>query len=147
MTGQLNDVSGVDKFEISREEYETRPGLCLAYSLRYLEFTCIRGVKFFLLLTLYAVSLPISGTVKAFKEANKMGRFAEAKQQSGITTPPHTQEKSIPLGSRCRLVDDTDAVERRGTVRFVGTTEFGKKDNSTWVGIQLDEPLGKNDGS
>uniref|UniRef100_A0A8C5DT11 CAP-Gly domain-containing protein n=1 Tax=Gouania willdenowi TaxID=441366 RepID=A0A8C5DT11_GOUWI len=45
----------------------------------------------------------------------------------------------LKLGERV-LLDDMKA----GTLRFCGTTEFA---SGQWVGVELDEPEGKNDGS
>lgn len=46
----------------------------------------------------------------------------------------------IQVGSRCRVGTNQIA----GTVRFVGEAKFAE---GIWVGVELDEPVGKNNGS
>jgi tubulin-folding cofactor B len=54
------------------------------------------------------------------------------------------QERHIAVDARCRLLPDSD--HRRGAVKFVG--EIAEIPGvGAWVGVQLDEPTGKNDGS
>ncbi|OMJ73752.1 hypothetical protein SteCoe_27496 [Stentor coeruleus] len=47
----------------------------------------------------------------------------------------------ISVGNRCRI----NPGDKRGTVRFVGKIQT--LNPGYWIGIELDEPLGKNDGS
>lgn len=44
----------------------------------------------------------------------------------------------LAVGSRCEIQG------KIGTIRFVGHTAFSA---GKWFGVELDEPLGKNDGS
>ena len=78
-------------------------------------------------------------TVLAYKQRNKMGRFAdkadEHPEEDVLALPP-----GIVVGSRCEVEGG-----RRATIRFVGKTEFGTG-KGLWVGVQYDEPVGKNDG-
>lgn len=48
----------------------------------------------------------------------------------------------IPLGTKAEATAGTSTV--RGTVRFCGETSFAK---GRWIGMELEEPRGKNDGS
>ncbi|EGN97008.1 hypothetical protein SERLA73DRAFT_185283 [Serpula lacrymans var. lacrymans S7.3] len=105
LTGQLTDVSQVEKFELSKEAYAERQDSVLAY-----------------------------------KQRNKVGRFAP-KVESANTPVPRVD---IPVGSRCEVESAEDNFHKRGTVRFVGQTAFAP--TGIWVGIEYDEPIGKNDG-
>jgi tubulin-folding cofactor B len=59
-----------------------------------------------------------------------------------LTNPSPTT--GIAVGKRCRLLPESDA--RRGTVAFVGLVEK-IPGLGPWIGVALDEPTGKNDGS
>ena len=97
--GDLNDTSGVAKFEITDEDYDQRKGT-------------IRELK-------RKMGIAVKGEVKE--------------------TPP----EGIEVGQRCEA-ELADKSKRRGEVKYVG-----KVDGTTgfWVGIELDEPWGKNNGS
>jgi tubulin-specific chaperone B len=123
-TGQLTDVSQVDKFELTDQDYAQRNGTQV--------FRCI------VLLTENLVD-----TVLAYKQRNKMGRFAESQGKQEEPTKP-SQPVDISVGSRCEIESLEQGLSKRGTVRFVGTTKFAA---GTWVGVEYDEPYGKNDGS
>ncbi|KZT69276.1 hypothetical protein DAEQUDRAFT_669744 [Daedalea quercina L-15889] len=104
-TGQLSDVSQVQKFELSEGEYAQR-----------------------------------QDTVLAYKQQHKIGRFAEKDEDHEANAIP----ADIKVGARCEVETQEEGLHKRGTVRFVGSTKFAK---GAWVGIEYDDPMGKNDGS
>nr|CAG4641210.1 EOG090X0DT2 [Eulimnadia texana] len=112
--GEFEDVSRVQKFELSEEEYSQR-----------------------------------SDTVKAFLLRNKMGKYNEEEMQKKLEEEKLKEEeeenqgRAIQVGSRCE-VSVPGQPTKRGTVQFSGKVHFK---NGWWIGVQYDEPLGKNDGS
>lgn len=88
----------------------------------------------------------MSNTVLSWKQRNQLGRF----------DPTYDSEKArayeenaalaakMSVGQRCRVINI--AGERRGLVKFVGTIDVLDKGENVWVGIEFDEPVGKNSG-
>ncbi|KAH8110723.1 CAP Gly-rich domain-containing protein [Phellopilus nigrolimitatus] len=112
LAGQFTDVSQVEKFELSEQEYAAR-----------------------------------RDTVLAYKQRNKLGRFAGDPQGASPSPPVEAPPPpGMAPGQRCEVALAPGALPRRGAVRFVGPTEFGSAPG-VWVGVQYDEPVGRNDGS
>lgn len=88
-------------------------------------------------------------TLRAYKQAHRLGRFASnaGTVRAAKVTDKHQlndqHKDGVECGARC-MVDTGDGFERRGTVRFIGPTKFAP---GFWVGVEFDEPVGKNDGS
>ena len=72
-----------------------------------------------------------------------MGRFA-----SKDAAPASTSSTSVDIsvGARCQVHSTEEDLHKRGTVRFVGPTQFGSE-VGVWIGVEYDEPFGKNSGS
>ncbi|KAJ9131050.1 Cell polarity protein alp11 [Coniochaeta hoffmannii] len=89
-----------------------------------------------------------SDSVLAWKKAQKLGRFdpnAPSREQAMKDAfAQEVAERGIAVGKRCRVGGD-DA--RRGEIKYVGEVKEIPGSVGAWVGVQLDEPVGKNDGS
>lgn len=73
--------------------------------------------------------------------AAEMQRLADVKQAREQQLATHLATLSVD--KRCQIAR-AGHPEERGCVKFVGETDFGP---GVWIGVQLDEPMGKNDGS
>jgi len=89
-----------------------------------------------------------SDSVLAWKKAHKLGRFDPAAlSMEEAKVAGYNQEvknRGIEVGKRCRVGRDGN---RRGVVMYVGEVEEIPGGLGAWVGVRLDEPVGKNDGS
>ncbi|KAI5800298.1 CAP Gly-rich domain-containing protein [Peziza echinospora] len=90
----------------------------------------------------------LTDTVLSWKKRQQLGRFdpnkpnVEAEKLRKMQE--EIEERGISIGKRCRV--GGAELNRRGTVRYVGLVEQIPGEG-LWVGIDNDEPVGKNDGS
>ncbi|XP_040013040.1 CAP-Gly domain-containing linker protein 1 isoform X2 [Xiphias gladius] len=77
--------------------------------------------------------------IKTSGALNRMLTSSESVSNVSDTESMKKNRRELRLGDRV-LVGGTKA----GVVRFLGETDFAKGD---WCGVELDEPLGKNDGA
>lgn len=84
----------------------------------------------------------------AWKKTQKLGRFdpnaPEVERKKIEEAWDEVEARGIGIAKRCRLGADS---ARRGIIAFVGDVEEIPGLKGPWVGVVLDEPLGKNDGS
>ena len=114
--GGLTDVSLVEKFRMSDEDYDKRQN-----SMRqYIKDQRSKDPNF---------------------KLKQKGPAGAAASQDSLNPPGADSVEHISVGSRCEIMPGA----RRGTVRFVG--EHANMTPGHWVGVELDEPLGKSDGT
>ncbi|CAL5872292.1 uncharacterized protein PFLUO_LOCUS6553 [Penicillium psychrofluorescens] len=134
MRPNFSDLSSVDKYVLPTETYESLPN-----------------------------------SVLAWKKNQKLGRFdpntaspEETLRNQVEKDQTEVSDKGITVDKRAIVLPSTPPHIRRGTIRFVGRvptipisglpremehTEVPAELRPIWVGIELDEPTGKNDGS
>lgn len=85
-------------------------------------------------------------SVLSWKKQQQLGRFDPQFNDHQQLLQKQNEElaKDINVGSRCRVINIEG--ERRGQVKYVGRLEPLDEGENVWVGIEFDEPVGKNDG-
>ncbi|KAI3403828.1 hypothetical protein KGF56_003388 [Candida oxycetoniae] len=87
-----------------------------------------------------------NNTVLQWKREQRLGRFDPDYEmiQEKIKLENEAAIANIHVGDRCRVINIEG--ERRGTVRFVGKIDHLDQGKMDWVGVEFDEPVGKNSG-
>jgi len=119
--GWLEDVSLVKKYEISEEAYNKREGTVRKW------------------ITEKKAADP-TWTVQKEMMRRKDPNWVPPNE---VTDPEHMAEEAskISVGDRCEVQPGG----RRGEVKFVGKVD--ELNLGFWIGVALDEPVGKTDGS
>lgn len=121
--GWLEDVSKVDKYMMSDEDYNKREGTYRQWKEEQLRKD------------------PTWTLEKAMAE--KRGEtYVPPKAKIEDEDLMAEEAKGIEVGMRCEVTPGA----KRGEVKFVGKDVQGLP-LGWWVGVQFDEPLGKNDGT
>jgi len=124
LNGGLDDVTNVKKYEMSDEDYERRDNTYRAFKAKKLAADPTWTLE-----KEMAGRNPASAAALAAKEATRID-----------DTYGQAEAACMATGNRCEI-----AGGRRGVVMYVGP--IPEMPIGWWIGVKLDEPLGKNDGS
>ncbi|XP_014776616.1 tubulin-folding cofactor B isoform X1 [Octopus bimaculoides] len=80
---------------------------------------------------------------KNLKNLSEFKSKENLKQHEDKVKEEEKRVESFKIGDRCKVVVNNQP-PRTGTIKYLGLTDF---QSGHWVGIQYDEPVGKNDGS
>lgn len=102
----------------------------------------------------------------AWKKNQKLGRFnPDTQSPESLLTEQVARDqhelsaRNIEVGKRAIVLPSSPPHIRRGTVKYIGPVreipfapmkrqlEQDEEEQPVWVGLELDEPTGKNDGS
>lgn len=88
-----------------------------------------------------------SDSILSWKKENQLGRFDPKFNDIKERNLEENLKilSSIKVGDRCRVINIQG--ERRGLVKFVGKVQELDKGEQIWVGVEFDEPVGKNNGT
>ena len=146
--GGYEDVSKVQKYRMSDEEYEKRTG-----TLRDWAKTQKASDPNFTLEKHAKEHTAIVNANKYYKQYGDLpeGFYFDEKGKCKITKKEDKEDDAPPgeescegkkVGERCKV----EPGARRGTVMFVGERE-NVADGGWWVGVKFDEPCGKTNGT
>lgn len=147
----LEDVSLVQKFHLTEDEYNSRDRTLRKWKQEQTEidpsFTlqrhAMRHAALQEAILCYKRGLPLPSGFIFDLESNQVIPAPLSKEEDTVDLEELYGPNSIAhaiLGQRCQI----RVGERRGTIVWTGILHH---DRGHWVGIQLDEPTGKNNGT
>lgn len=93
-----------------------------------------------------SVVTPLKSTTSSTKETSTPAQLSNLTRTTSESISNLSEAGSVKKGDRELKLGDRVLVSgsKAGVIRFLGETDFAKGE---WCGVELDEPLGKNDGA
>lgn len=147
--GALENTALVQKYKMSDEEYQARKGTLYDWKQEQLQQN-----PYFSLEKHAQQHAALQQAKRAFRLGQPLPAGFHVTEQGVVEAVPSTTTNDTiydassvehcVVGKRCQVTPG----QRRGCIAWVGTTTTTttSKEEDYWVGIQLDEPVGQNNG-